>query len=145
MSEFCREVIGCGFSVLLAKCDEFGGTVFGKEGKEDEYIFQFCCTFMCLIILRISTRAINFCSSFNCLKGWSSDSKKHLSSSTSASSICFARKICNRDSSYEIFVRFFFRTFRRSSFSFSSSDLLASSSSSFLSMLKLLCVLRSSM
>jgi hypothetical protein len=58
ISELCREVTGCGFSGLVAKCDEIGGTLFAfeKEGKEkNEYVSKFCCSLMCRIIFRIST------------------------------------------------------------------------------------------
>jgi len=90
ISEFCVEVTGCGFCGLVAKCDEFGRKMFAfeKEGKEqDEYLSKFCCSLTCRIIFRISIGARKFCSSLNCLKDGSRDSKKHLSSSTSVSSI----------------------------------------------------------
>jgi hypothetical protein len=44
ISEFCIQVIGCGFSGLDAKCDEFGRklSAFEKEGKkQDEYVSKF--------------------------------------------------------------------------------------------------------
>jgi len=87
ISEFCIEVTGRG---LEAKCDEFGRKLFAfeKEGKaQDEYLFKLCCSLMCRIIFRISIRSRKFCSSLNCLKDGSRDSKKHLSSSTLVSSI----------------------------------------------------------
>jgi hypothetical protein len=36
--EFCIEVTGCGFTGLVAKCDEYGGTLlaFEKESKEQD-------------------------------------------------------------------------------------------------------------
>ena len=95
---------------MVAKCDEFGTKLFAleKEGKEqDECLSKFCCSLTCHIIFRISIRARNFCSSLNCLKDGSRDSKKHLSSSTSVSSIFFCRKISQKKSQ-EISVRFFF-------------------------------------
>ena len=63
-------------------------TAFEKEGKEQgEYLSKFCCSLTCRIIFRISIGARKFCSSLNCLKDGSRDSKKRLSSSTSVSSI----------------------------------------------------------
>jgi len=95
ISEFCLEVTGCGFCGLVTKCNEFGRKLFAfeKEGKEqDEYLSKFCCSLTCRIIFRISMGANNFCSSLNCLKDGCRDSKKHLSSSTSVSSIFSAAK-----------------------------------------------------
>ena len=48
---------------------------------------KFCYSLTCRIIFRISIRARNFCSSLNCLRDWSRNNKKHVSSSTSVSSI----------------------------------------------------------
>jgi len=95
ISEFCIEVTGCGFSGLVAKCDEFGTKLFAfeKGGKEqDECLSKLCCSVMCRIIFRISFPARNFCSSLNCMKDGRTDNKNHLSSSTSVSLILFATK-----------------------------------------------------
>ena len=59
-----------------------------KEGKEqDECLSKYCCSLKFRINFRISIRAKSFCSSLNCLKDGSRDNKKHLSLSTSVSSI----------------------------------------------------------
>ena len=58
----------------------------------DEYLSKFCCSLTCRVIFRISIGARNFCSSLNCLKDGSKDSKKQLSSSTPISSIFSAAK-----------------------------------------------------
>ena len=90
ISEFGIEVTSCGFCGLVAKCDESGRKLFTfeKEGKEqEEYLSKFCCSLTCRIIFIISIGARKFCSSLNCLKDGSRNSKKHLSSSTSVSSI----------------------------------------------------------
>jgi hypothetical protein len=118
-------------------------TAIGKEGKEqNEYVCKFCCSLMCRIIFRISIRARNFCSSLKCLKDGSRDTKKHLSSSTS---VLFFLSVAK--SAVVVTHRKFrfvcFRACRGRSFS-SSCELFASFSSSFLLVLKLLCVSLSS-
>ena len=133
ISEFCIGVTGCGFNGLVAKCDEFGETLFAfeKKGKEqDEYVSKFCCSLTFRIILRISSQARNFCSSLNRLKDGSRDNKKRLSSSTSVSSIFSVAKsavVTPR----KLWFTSFFQTFRGSSYS-SICELFASSSFSFL-------------
>jgi len=119
-----------------------GNCAFEKEDKEqNEYVSKFCCSLTCRIIFRISIGARNFCSSLNCLKDGSRDSKEHLSSSTSVSSIFSDAKcavvIPRRKNQFASF----FRIFRGRSFS-SYCELFDCSSS--VRVFKLLRVSRSS-
>jgi hypothetical protein len=140
ISEFCIEVTGCVFCGLVAKCDGLGRKLlaFGKAGKEqDECLSKYCCSLTCRIISRISIGAGNFRSSLNCPHGGSRDTNKHLSSSTSVSSIFSAVKsavvIPRRKFRFASFSEYF------EAFPLSSYCELFNSSSSF-RVFKLICV-----